>query len=132
GSRRAPGHVSQPAERRPLRVRALGGDEGRPPRAAVAAGDDLIRSGRAENAARARCLESALVYSRRVVSEENESGEAPAPKEPRKKKSEGAQQLAAAEEAAKARFEKAMADLREGAYRFSSKVRGQTDIVLDE
>ncbi len=49
-----------------------------------------------------------------------------------KKQSEGALQLAAAEEAAQARFEKAMNELREGAYRFSSKVRGQTDIVLDE
>jgi len=49
-----------------------------------------------------------------------------------KKKSESAQQLAAAEEAAQARFEKAMNELREGAYRFSSKVRGQTEIVLDE
>ncbi len=66
------------------------------------------------------------------MSEENEPGEAPEPKEPRKKKSEGAQQLAAAEEAAKVRFEKAMSDLREGAYRFSSKVRGQTEIVLEE
>ena len=60
-----------------------------------------------------------------VVSEPN----APAP---RKKKSEGAAQLAAAEEAARVRFEKAMNELREGAYRFSSKVRGQTEISLDE
>lgn len=52
--------------------------------------------------------------------------------EPRKKKSESAAQLAAAEEAAQARFEKAMNELREGAYRFSSKVRGQTEIVLEE
>ena len=54
------------------------------------------------------------------------------PDPPKKKKSESAQQLAATEEAAQARFEKAMNELREGAYRFSSKVRGQTDIVLDE
>jgi hypothetical protein len=52
--------------------------------------------------------------------------------EPTKKKSEGAAQLAAAEEAARVRFEKAMSELREGAYRFSSKVRGQTEIVLEE
>lgn len=63
-----------------------------------------------------------------VVSEPNE----PEPAEPRKKKSEGAAQLAAAEEAARVRFEKAMSELREGAYRFSSKVRGQTEIVLEE
>ena len=49
-----------------------------------------------------------------------------------KKKSESAQRLAAAEQEAQQRFEKAMAELREGAYRFSSRVRGQTDIVLDE
>jgi hypothetical protein len=52
--------------------------------------------------------------------------------DPPKKKSEGAAQLAAAEEAARVRFEKAMNELREGAYRFSSKVRGQTEIVLEE
>src|SRR5687768_14483701 len=52
--------------------------------------------------------------------------------DPPKKKSEGAAQLAAAEEAARVRFEKAMSELREGAYRFSSKVRGQTEIVLEE
>ena len=60
-----------------------------------------------------------------VVSDPNEP-------EPRKKKSEGAAQLAAAEEAARVRFEKAMNELREGAYRFSSKVRGQTEISLEE
>ena len=48
------------------------------------------------------------------------------------KQSESAKQLAEAEEQAKVRFEKAMTELREGAYRFSSKVRGQTDLVLDE
>ncbi len=52
--------------------------------------------------------------------------------EARKSKSEGARQLAAAEEAAKVRFEKAMTELREGAYRFSSKLRGQTEISLEE
>ena len=49
-----------------------------------------------------------------------------------KKKSESAQRLATAEQEAQQRFEKAMTELREGAYRFSSKVRGQTDLVLDE
>lgn len=57
-----------------------------------------------------------------------EPDDPPAPK----KKAQGAQELAAAEQAAQARFEKAMTELREGAYRFSSKVRGQTEIVLDE
>jgi hypothetical protein len=49
-----------------------------------------------------------------------------------KKKSESSQQLAATEAAAQARFEKAMTELREGAYRFSSKIRGQTEIDLEE
>ena len=54
------------------------------------------------------------------------------PEDKPKKKSESAQRLAAAEQEAQQRFEKAMTELREGAYRFSSKVRGQTDIVLEE
>lgn len=49
-----------------------------------------------------------------------------------KKKSESAQQLAAAEEAAQARFEKAMTELREGSHRFASKMRGETEIDLEE
>jgi hypothetical protein len=48
------------------------------------------------------------------------------------KKSESAQQLAEAEEAAKARFEKAMNELREGAYRFSSRARGQSELIIEE
>jgi hypothetical protein len=63
------------------------------------------------------------------VSESDESVDKPAAP---KKKSESAQKLAAAEAEAQQRFEKAMTELREGAYRFSSKVRGQTDLVLDE
>jgi hypothetical protein len=63
------------------------------------------------------------------VSEPDETEDKPASP---KKKSESAQRLAAAEQEAQQRFEKAMAELREGAYRFSSKVRGQTDLVLDE
>lgn len=49
-----------------------------------------------------------------------------------KKKSESAQQLAAAEQAAQARFEKAMNELREGSHRFSSKMRAETEIDLEE
>jgi len=48
------------------------------------------------------------------------------------KEPESAKQLAAAEKAAQDRFERAMNELREGAYRFSSKVRGQADIILEE
>jgi hypothetical protein len=48
------------------------------------------------------------------------------------KKSEGAKQLAEAEEQAKARFEKAMNELREGAYRFSSRARSQAELIIEE
>ncbi len=48
------------------------------------------------------------------------------------KQSESAQQLAAAEAAAKERFEKAMNELREGAYRFSSRARGQSELIIEE
>lgn len=48
------------------------------------------------------------------------------------KQSESAKQLAAAEAEAKARFEKAMAELREGAYRFSSRARGQSELIIEE
>jgi hypothetical protein len=48
------------------------------------------------------------------------------------KESESAKQLAAAEEAARERYEKAMNELREGAYRFSSKVRGQVELIIEE
>jgi hypothetical protein len=48
------------------------------------------------------------------------------------KESESAKQLAAAEKAARDRYEKAMNELREGAYRFSSKVRGQIELLLEE
>ncbi|MEZ4403103.1 MAG: hypothetical protein R3B06_23975 [Kofleriaceae bacterium] len=51
---------------------------------------------------------------------------------PAKKKSESAEQLAATEQAAQARFEKAMTELREGAHRFSSKMRTETEIDLEE
>lgn len=65
----------------------------------------------------------------RPVAEPDEHEDKPASS---KKKSESAQKLAAAEAEAQQRFEKAMAELREGAYRFSSKVRGQTELQLDE
>jgi hypothetical protein len=48
------------------------------------------------------------------------------------KQSESAKQLAAAEEKAKERFEKAMTELREGAYRFSSRARGQSELIIEE
>ena len=48
------------------------------------------------------------------------------------KESEGAKQLAAAEKAARERFEKAMAELREGGHRFSSRVRGEAGLIIEE
>jgi outer membrane protein OmpA-like peptidoglycan-associated protein len=48
------------------------------------------------------------------------------------KQSESAKQLAEAEEQAKARFEKAMTELREGAYRFSSRARTQSELIIEE
>jgi hypothetical protein len=48
------------------------------------------------------------------------------------KQSESQQQLAAAEQQAKERFEKAMTELREGAYRFSSRARGQSELIIEE
>ena len=48
------------------------------------------------------------------------------------KQSEGAQQLAVAEQEAKARFEKAMNELREGAYKFSQRAREQSELIIEE
>lgn len=48
------------------------------------------------------------------------------------KESDGAQQLAAAEKAAQERFERAMNELREGAYKFSSNVRTQAELIVEE
>jgi len=48
------------------------------------------------------------------------------------KQSESAKQLAAAELKAKERFERAMTELREGAYRFSSRARGQSELIIEE
>ncbi|HET6611363.1 MAG TPA: hypothetical protein VFG83_05210 [Kofleriaceae bacterium] len=43
-----------------------------------------------------------------------------------------AKSSAAAERAARERFEQAMTELREGSYRFASKVRGQAQIIVEE
>jgi hypothetical protein len=51
---------------------------------------------------------------------------------PSGKPSDSAQQLAAAEAQAKERFERAMNELREGAYRFSSRARGQSELIIEE
>jgi len=48
------------------------------------------------------------------------------------KQSESQQQLAAAEQQARERFEKAMTELREGAYRFASRARGQSELIIEE
>jgi flagellar motor protein MotB len=48
------------------------------------------------------------------------------------KQSEGSKQLAAAEQQSRDRFEKAMTELREGAYRFSSRARGQSELIIEE
>src|SRR6201995_3224952 len=51
---------------------------------------------------------------------------------PSGKQSESSQQLAAAEQQAKERFERATKELREGAYRFSSRARGQSELINEE
>ena len=48
------------------------------------------------------------------------------------KQSESAKQLAEAESQAQERFERAMKELREGAYRFSSRARGQSELIIEE
>ena len=48
------------------------------------------------------------------------------------KQSESAKQLAEAEAQAQERFERAMKELREGAYRFSSRARGQSELIIEE
>jgi hypothetical protein len=50
----------------------------------------------------------------------------------RAKQSEAATKLAADEEASRQRFEKAFAELREGAYRFASRARSEAGIIVDE
>ncbi len=49
-----------------------------------------------------------------------------------KEKEEKRKAAAAAERAARDRYESAVAQIREGSYRFSSKVRGQAGLILDE
>src|ERR1041384_4365082 len=51
---------------------------------------------------------------------------------PSGKQSESAQQLATAEAQARERFERAMQELRDGAYRFSSGARGQSELIIEE
>jgi hypothetical protein len=48
------------------------------------------------------------------------------------KQSESVKQLAAAELQSQQRFERAMTELREGAYRFSSRARGQSELIIEE
>jgi hypothetical protein len=48
------------------------------------------------------------------------------------KQSESAKQLEVAETAARERFERAMTELREGAYRFSSRARSQAELIIEE
>lgn len=48
------------------------------------------------------------------------------------KQSESAKQLAEAEKQAKERFERAMTELREGAYRFSNRARTQSELIIEE
>ena len=48
------------------------------------------------------------------------------------KQSESVKQLAAAEEQAKQRYERNTTQLREGAYRFSSRARGQAELIIEE
>src|SRR5262245_54034746 len=48
------------------------------------------------------------------------------------KQSESAKQLAATEQQVQQRFERAMKELREGAYRFSSRARGQSELIIEE
>ncbi|MBX3155974.1 MAG: hypothetical protein KF773_08240 [Deltaproteobacteria bacterium] len=48
------------------------------------------------------------------------------------KQSESATKLAEAEQEARDRFEKAMTELREGAYRFSARARDQSELIIEE
>jgi flagellar motor protein MotB len=48
------------------------------------------------------------------------------------KQPESAKQLAAAEQEAKQRFERAMTELREGAYRFAARARTQSELIIEE
>ncbi|HEV7559530.1 MAG TPA: hypothetical protein VGO00_28835 [Kofleriaceae bacterium] len=48
------------------------------------------------------------------------------------KQTESSKQLAEAEQKSKERFERAMTELREGAYRFASRARGQSELIIEE
>ena len=48
------------------------------------------------------------------------------------KQTESSKQLEAAESAARERFERAMNELREGAYRFSARARDQSELIIEE
>lgn len=48
------------------------------------------------------------------------------------KQPDSVKQLAAAEEESRVRFEKAMTELRDGAYRFSSRARTQSELIVEE
>jgi hypothetical protein len=48
------------------------------------------------------------------------------------KETESSKQLAEAEQKSKERFERAMTELREGAYRFASRARGQSELIIEE
>ena len=48
------------------------------------------------------------------------------------KQTESAKQLAAAEQQARERFEKAMTELREGAYRFANRARTESELIIEE
>ena len=48
------------------------------------------------------------------------------------KQTESAKQLAAAEQQARERFEKAMTELREGAYRFANRARTESELLIEE
>ena len=48
------------------------------------------------------------------------------------KQSDSTKQLEAAELAAKERFERAMNELRDGAYRFANRARTQSELIIEE
>lgn len=48
------------------------------------------------------------------------------------KQTESTKQLAAAEQQARERFEKAMNELREGAYRFANRARTESELIIEE
>ena len=61
-----------------------------------------------------------------------ESQPDPRPLSEKQRREQDAKKVEKAEKASRERFEKAMNELREGAYRFSSKARGQASIIIEE